>query len=381
MSNSLYGLFAKRYKATLGYVIFYGFVLAAVSFGIASILARYSPYLPFVVAEYIYNDMSGVMYVYVLTALALITLSMIFVPAILCVDGLSNNRWYLFYKMGLGTSRIVFNRLLLAVLASILSFTFGFVFMLGVGSFTLFSFSSADISLLVRLFAIAVMYLLCITVVPLAVTTSLSKKIIASLSVLVTGLVLLFYFYSCGFFDTSTPETFSASIHKLTSFGIPCLALITLVVLAAFLTWLFANSSKRAQVYVEDEIDEELLPELGIEKDMLVLEKGTHKFNVVISGPDVYGENRNIAIPKLAAEERYDDYDEPEEYEDDEEDTENEEADEKPVLSKKEAREEARLAKLAEKERLRAEKKAAKQNRRAKPSDEDEEADEDYEEE
>ena len=356
MTSTLYGLFAKRYKASLGYLIFYGFILAAISFGIVSIFARYNPYLPFVVAEYLYSDMAGAMYIYLLTALCLITLSMVFSPAILCVDGISNNRWYLFSKMGIGTSRIVFNRLILAVLSAVLSFTFGFIILLAVGSFTLFPFSSAELITVIKLFAIGVMFLLNLVVVPLAVTTSLNKKIIASLCVLVMSLALTFYLYTCGFFDTSTFETFSAGVNELTSFGVPCLILITVVVLIAFLCWLFLNSSKRSQVYAEDEIDEELLPDLGIESDMLVLERGAHKYNVVISGPDIFGENVRIDIPKLTAEETYDDYDEDEPEEDeDEPDNEQEAA---PVLSKKEAREEKRLAKLAEKERLRAEKKA-----------------------
>lgn len=314
MSSSLCKLFAKRYRATFGYNVFYGFILAAVAFGVVSILKRYSPYFSFVVAQFIYSEMAGVAYVYTASSLVMIILAMFFFPSLLCLDGISNNRWYLFSKLGISTNSIVVNRLLVGLGSSILSFVIGFVLIMALGSFTLFSFSLSSIGFVVKLVIIALAFIVDLLILPMAISTTINKKFAVSLSVLVIGLGLSFYIYKQGFFEAVSLEALSAGIDGVFSFGIPSLLLISVVIIAISLVWLFTNSAKRSQVYIEDELDEDMLSDLGIDSDVVVLEKGSHKYNVVISGPEIHGESpHSVAIPKLEAEDSYDDYDEDEE--------------------------------------------------------------------
>ncbi|MEA5051782.1 MAG: hypothetical protein VB021_09990 [Oscillospiraceae bacterium] len=305
---TLYDFYARRFKLTIGYIAFYALILAALNFGIVTILGRYGSYMPFIVADYLSNDMLGVAYVYTIVALGITTLSLFFSPAALRFDAMFSNRWYLLAKYGYPAGSMASCRVALALLSGIGVYLLGLVLTLGVGSLLLFSFSAGSLTLVARLAAIAVMYLLCVLLVPMAMSTVARGKFAVMLIVLAVGAGLFLYMAYEGFFNSAARESLEASIAQLTGFGLPCMALITLILAGGSLALIFANAKKRVQTYEEPELDEQALISLGIGADTLVLERGAHKYEVVISGPEINDEEDvEIDIPRLTREEEDDD--------------------------------------------------------------------------
>ncbi|MEA4911720.1 MAG: hypothetical protein VB092_03775 [Oscillospiraceae bacterium] len=300
---TLYGLYAKRYKLTIGYVAFYALILAALNFGVVAILGRYGSYLPFAVGGYLSSDMLGVSYVYTLVALSGITLCLFLSPAALRLDAAYNNQWYLLSKCGFTPTGMVNSRVLLALVSVIGVYLLGFAIDLGVGALLLFSFSTGALLLVGRLAAIGVLCLLCILLVPMAVSTLLRAKFPIGLCALLVAAGLGLYLATEDFFNSAAQESLQASVVRLTSFSVPCLALLTIVLCGASVLLIYLRSQKRILNYEEPELDENALVALGIEADTLVLERGAHKYDVVISGPEVNGEeDRDIEIPRLSRE-------------------------------------------------------------------------------
>lgn len=285
----------RRYKLTIGYTLFFSFVLFGITFAISRFAAGSSGLLP----QFMQTTVFGQLYLYNIVALALTAIGLIIFPKMMIFDDIPTNRWNLFFKSGISIGKLIGNKVLFCVSSILRVYAIGALGALLLGLLTKSGDTQAGILQWVLTFLLGICMLMTLIMPAVFFGSFLYNRFVLSAILLVSSLGIGFLLFSAGYITPADETVALQSMMALIRFSPTSLLIISIACSILFTVGAFMLASSKIKNYEIEELDDDELIQLGITKDIVVYERDEDDYEVAISGPEIFDVESSVPEPKF----------------------------------------------------------------------------------